>query len=172
MGAEVPQGVDSTRAAVGQRHGVGSSWRRRLGMGGIVFAHRAMRSLRKARKGFGFLGPLALQLRRRGFGRWLRGHCASAWPEIMQHDAEPQESQNRELVIDMLWNHDRAPSSWCDKGALYPVWRAEELPVRYWYTTQQSAVKATTQTPTSHSSPAPSDSHRPAPSRSARSARW
>jgi hypothetical protein len=39
------------------------------------------------------------------------------------------------LVVDMVRNHDRAPSSWCDGGPLYPVWRAGELPARCWYTT-------------------------------------
>jgi len=28
-----------------------------------------------------------------------------------------------------------APSSWCDGGPLYPVWRAGELPANCWYTT-------------------------------------
>src|SRR5215467_14672193 len=53
----------------------------------------------------------------------------------MKEDAEPQESQNRELVVDMVRNHDRAPSSWCDGGPFYPVWRAEELPASCWYPT-------------------------------------
>ncbi len=34
----------------------------------------------------------------------------------MQEDAEPQEPQNRELVVHMVRNHDRVPSSWCAGG--------------------------------------------------------
>src|SRR6266849_1959054 len=40
----------------------------------------------------------------------------------MQHDAEPQESQDGELVGNMVRNHGNAPSHWCDRGAFYPVW--------------------------------------------------
>src|SRR5713101_960024 len=57
----------------------------------------------------------------------------------MKDNAEPQEPQNRELVVDMVRNHDRAPSSWCDGGPLYPVWRAGELPASCWYTTKAGA---------------------------------
>src|SRR6266581_2935160 len=39
----------------------------------------------------------------------------------MQHDAEPQKSQDGQLVVNMMWNHRNAPSQWCDRGALYPV---------------------------------------------------
>src|SRR5712692_7350585 len=40
----------------------------------------------------------------------------------MQHDAEPQESKDGELVGNMVRNHGNAPSHWCDRGAFYPVW--------------------------------------------------
>ena len=63
MGAEVHRGVNGTRASLGRRHGVGSSWRLRLGMVGIVFAQSTMRSLGETHKRFGLFGPLALQLR-------------------------------------------------------------------------------------------------------------
>src|SRR4029450_13502325 len=33
----------------------------------------------------------------------------------MQHDAEPQESQDGELVVHMVRNHGNAPSHWCDR---------------------------------------------------------
>ena len=47
----------------------------------------------------------------------------------MQHDAEPQESQDGELVGNMVRNHGNAPSHWCDRGAFYPVLGAVELPL-------------------------------------------
>src|SRR5712691_575640 len=72
MGAEVPRGVDGTRASLGRRHGVGSSWRLRLGMVDIVFAQSAMRSLGETHKGLGLVGPLALQLRGHRLNQWLR----------------------------------------------------------------------------------------------------
>src|SRR5439155_11272925 len=40
----------------------------------------------------------------------------------LPYDTEPQESQDRELVIDMVWHHGNAPSQWCDRGTLYPIW--------------------------------------------------
>src|SRR5215470_925960 len=63
MRAEMPGGVDDTRAAGRRRHGSGSSWRLRLGVVKLVFAHGAMRSLAETHKGFGLVGPLALQPR-------------------------------------------------------------------------------------------------------------
>src|SRR5919198_85327 len=59
MGTEVHRGVDGTRTSLGRCHGVGSSWRLRLGMGSIVCAQSAMRSLGETHKEFGGVGPLA-----------------------------------------------------------------------------------------------------------------
>jgi hypothetical protein len=53
----------------------------------------------------------------------------------VQYDTEPQESQDRELVVNMVRNHGNAPSQWCNRGALYPVLGAAELPARWRYTT-------------------------------------
>src|SRR5712691_12881413 len=57
MRAEVLRGVDGTRASLGRRHGVGSSWRLQLGMVGIVCAQSAMRSLGETHKRVGLVGP-------------------------------------------------------------------------------------------------------------------
>ena len=78
-------------------------------MVGSVFTRCTVRTLGEALEGSGFLGPFALALGGYGFVRWLRCHRTSAWPDIMQHDAEPKESQDRELVVDMVRNHGDAP---------------------------------------------------------------
>src|SRR5919205_3754162 len=52
MRAEMPGGVDDTRAAGGRRHGDRASWGLRLGMVGLVCAQSAIRSLGEPRKGF------------------------------------------------------------------------------------------------------------------------
>lgn len=110
MRTKVQRGVADTRAAGERRHGGGSSWRLRLGMVGLVDAQRAMRSLGETHKRFGLVGPLARQLRGHGLHRWRRGHRVLAWPEVMQHDAAPQESHKHQLVGDMVQNPCNAPS--------------------------------------------------------------
>ena len=77
---------------------------------GIVFTRSAMRSLREPLEGFGCVGVLALAREGPGCG-WPR-ECSggSAGPAAMQHDAEPQESQNGELVVYMVRNHGKLPS--------------------------------------------------------------
>src|SRR5262249_20919306 len=53
MRAKVHRGVDGTRASVGGRHRVRPSWRRRLGMVGIMFTGSARGALGETRKQFG-----------------------------------------------------------------------------------------------------------------------
>src|SRR4029450_12850467 len=65
----------------------------------------------------------------------------------MQHDAEPKESHNGQLVVDLVREHGNAPSSWCDRGAFYPVWRAGEFPAARWDTTKISVTRHTLQLP-------------------------
>ena len=45
-----------------------------------------------------------------------------------------------------------APSSWCDGGPLYPVWRAGELPASCWYT-PPAASQASGRCPTVRATP-------------------
>ena len=72
MRAEMPRCVDDTGASAGSRHGGRSSRRKRLGMGGIAFTHRTVRTLGEAREGGRLAGAFALALRGHGFSRWLR----------------------------------------------------------------------------------------------------
>ena len=86
-------------------------------MVGVVFTRGAMGSLREPFEGSGFGGACALARERHGFG-WPQG-CSggSARPAAMQHDAEPQESQDCELVVNMIRNHGDAPLHGPDRGA-------------------------------------------------------
>src|SRR6516162_5206892 len=84
---------------------------------------RTGRLVRQTLEGFGFVGACALELGGYGGCRWLRYPRVSAWPNVVQHDAEPQESHNRQLVVDMVRNHGNAPSQRCDRGAFYLVWK-------------------------------------------------
>src|SRR5262249_17036974 len=72
MGAEVHRGVHGTRASLGRRHGGGSAWRLRLGMGCLGCAQSAMRPLGETHKGLGLFGPLTLQWRGDRLHRWRR----------------------------------------------------------------------------------------------------
>ena len=53
----------------------------------------------------------------------------------MPHDAEPQGSQDSELVVNMVRNPGNAPIHGRGRGAFYPVLGAAELPARSRYTT-------------------------------------
>ena len=82
----------------------------------------------EACKRFGLTGALAA--RRAGHG-WLRlGRGAWARPSEVQHDTQPQESQDHELVIKEMRNHGNAPTQWDDTGAFYLVFEPTNYPQR------------------------------------------
>ena len=66
--------------------------------------------LGQALEGFGFVGALALGLE--GFGQNWRGRSVHGWrgPREMQHDEEPDDRQQSELVIEKRRDHGIAPS--------------------------------------------------------------
>ena len=73
----------------------------RVGGGLWVLGHlltgRTVRLVDEARKGFGVGGALAA--RRDGLGWLWLGRHAAAGPGEVQHDKQPQESQDHELIV-------------------------------------------------------------------------
>jgi hypothetical protein len=88
----------------------------------------------ETRTRFGLLGALALGLDRRSCP--LRGPGASAGPDREQHHTEPQESHQRELVVEQVRNHGHAPLHGGVMGALYPVSGTGQLSAANRYTTR------------------------------------
>ena len=52
---------------------------------------------------------------------------AGAWPHQSQHDKEPQESQDQELIVKEGWNHGIAPLYSGVTGAYYSILGSVEL---------------------------------------------
>src|SRR5262249_20187985 len=74
---------------------------------GHLLTGRTVRLVDEARKGLGVGGARAA--RRDGLG-WLGlGRHAAAGPGEVQHDTQPQESQDHELIVKLLWNHGKKP---------------------------------------------------------------
>jgi len=75
--------------------------------------------VRETRKRFGLLGAWTSWLDELG---WLwRCNSASAGPGRVQHDKQPQESQDRQLVEKQVWNHGPTPSLGGETGGLYLI---------------------------------------------------
>src|SRR5262249_36882851 len=60
-----------------------------------------------AGKGCGVGGALAA--RRDGLGWLCLGRHVWAGPGEVQHDKQPQESQDHELIVKLMWNHGKKP---------------------------------------------------------------
>jgi hypothetical protein len=73
-----------------------------------------------------------------GLCSWERlrgGLTSSAGPDVMQHDAYPQEPQDHQVGEEKVWNHDIAPLHSGVTGALYQVSGVGQLSAGYRYTT-------------------------------------
>jgi hypothetical protein len=90
----------------------------------------------EACKRLGLLG--AVTPRQDGLG-W-RSLCrrASAGPGSVQHDTQPQEAQDCQLVEKQVWHHDTTPSLGGETGGLYLIRGPIELSAAWRYTTQKS----------------------------------
>ena len=106
-----------------------------MGRRGLVFAGGTRGLVGQSGKGFRLVGACALGLDGLRLGSPLRCHGASARPDVVQHDTEPQESQHHELIVKERWNHGIVPPPWDDRGALYLVFGAGQLSAGYRYTT-------------------------------------
>jgi hypothetical protein len=107
MGAKVHRGVDSTGTSVGRGHRIG--WHRRRGqrMHSLLLTGRTGGLVRQADKRFRLLAACASRRDGRGGPRCLSP--AGAWPCQRQHNKQPQESQDQELIVTLLSAKGGAP---------------------------------------------------------------
>jgi hypothetical protein len=87
-------------------------------MCGHLLTGGAVGFVSQARKHFGLARALA---RWDGWCRWTLVWGALAWPGILEHQEQPDECDQRQLVEKRVWNHSDAPSQQCEMGALYRV---------------------------------------------------
>jgi hypothetical protein len=147
MRTNVPGGIASTEAAMGERHGIGP-WRRSWSIfRGRLFTQGTVRFVRQTRERFGLTGACALRLD--GLGGYLVSDPGWTGPEVWQHETQPEEDQHHELLVDVVRNHRIAPLADGGRGSFYPVFRPHELSAAVGYTTQHrgSVVKVEMVTP-------------------------
>jgi hypothetical protein len=69
---------------------------------------------------------------------WSLGHPTRwARPEVGQHDAQPEQDQDHQLIVDEVWYHRIAPLSSGVKGPFYRILELFELSAAVGYTTQR-----------------------------------
>src|SRR5215467_14547735 len=91
----------------------------------------------EACKRLGGLG--ASTLRHDGLGWRALCRRASAGPGSVQHDTQPQEAQDRQLVEKKVWNHGTTPSLGGETGSLYMILGPMELSAASRYTTRSTS---------------------------------
>src|SRR5213596_3544977 len=121
-GTEMVGGVDLARPSSRGSH---AGWRAagRLGSVLVGLLTGGTRGLAgEARKQLRVAGALARRRQRLGWPLIPSGTLV--WPGIMQHDAEPQESQQHQLVEKEVGYHGKAPHTGGEMGGLYLIcWR-------------------------------------------------
>ena len=133
----MPRGVNRTGAAVGRRYRSGPHrglWR---GVRCFLRAQGTMGLVGETRKRLGLLGALPSRpdgLRGRSLCR-----STSAGPGSVQHDTQPQESQDRQLVVKKVRKHGTTPSLGGEMGGLYLMLGPMELSAARRYTTRRTA---------------------------------
>src|SRR5262247_68218 len=105
VGTKMHRRLHRPGAAVRERHGIRPDRRRWMGLPGLLFTQHTVRLLRQALECFGLGRTLAL-------GRGRHGWGGLAWlgPSERQHDEEPEDRQQSELVVKKMRDHSNAPS--------------------------------------------------------------
>src|SRR5262245_26000828 len=103
VGTKMHRRIHRPGAAVRERHGIGP-WRRRWRrLPDLLCTQRTVRLVRQALERFGLGGTLALGLDGRGW-RGGRGRALPG-PAERQHNEEPAEGQQSELVVKKMRDH-------------------------------------------------------------------
>src|SRR5215470_7272143 len=136
--AEMVPGVHLALAATGG----GDPWRWRS-----RGSDRGDRRCLLTRDTLGFVGETGERFRLAGaWAPWqtelcwfLRGCRTGTGPGKMQHEKDPEESQDDHQVEKLVWNHGVPPAYGVIQGALYPVFGGRELAADWRYTTGPQA---------------------------------
>src|SRR5215813_2685183 len=136
MGTKVPGGIDLTRPPVGWRHGSGPYRRRGSALHGLVLTQRTVGLVRQTCESFGLTGAVTLGLD--GIS-WPLGQ-PTGWgrPEVGQHDAQPHQDQDHQLIVEEVWYHGIASLHGGERRPFYPVFERSELSAGLGYTALQS----------------------------------
>src|SRR5262249_35004624 len=104
---KVPGGIDLTRSPVGWRYGSGPYRKRGSALHGLLLTQRTVGLVRQTCAWFGLTGAVALGLD--GIS-WPLGQ-PTGWgrPEVGQHDAQPHQDQDHQLIVEEVWYHGMPP---------------------------------------------------------------
>src|SRR4029453_11054954 len=105
MRTKVHGGIDSTGAAMGERHGIGPGRRSGGIFRGLLVPQGTVGFVRQTRERFGLTGAFALRLEGCRLG-WPRlGLGASAGADRGEHQTKTQQSQKHELIVKKVWEY-------------------------------------------------------------------
>jgi hypothetical protein len=133
VGTKVHGGVNLTGTSVRERHRIGPSRGRWRSLAGLSLTQGTGRLLRQALDRFELGRPRALGLDGLGWG--LGSSTGWTRPEGGEHDAQPQQDEDHQLIVDEVWMHRMAPLHRGEREPFYPVFEPSELSARSLYTT-------------------------------------
>src|SRR5262249_16178088 len=107
MRTQVPRGVDGPGASVGRGQRLGSYRRRWRGLRRVLVTQGTERLARQAAKRLRLLVAWTSGRAKRSGPQFLRP--TGAWPYQRQHDKQPQESHDDELIIKEVWKQGHNP---------------------------------------------------------------
>src|SRR5919108_2975729 len=142
MRTKVPGGVDRTGTPVRRGHGGRPSRRRWSSCSDLLLTQGTVGLVRQARERFRLCGTLTL--RPDGLGWCLESSTGWAQPEVRQHEAQPEQGQDHQLIVNEVRNHRIAPLHDDVGGPFYPVFKPSELSAAVGYTTLRKVVYRTT----------------------------
>jgi hypothetical protein len=76
----------------------------------VLLTQGTVRFLGQTGKRFGVVGALAASREPR---QWTLTRWVIAWPGIMEHEKQPHECDQHQLVEKQVWNHRNAPLILC-----------------------------------------------------------
>src|SRR5262245_51893352 len=103
------RGVHGTGAAVRWGYGIRPSRRRWRPCPDLLLTQGTMGLARQARERFGLGGTL--MLRPDGLGWSLGSSIGWARPEVRQHEVQPAQDQDHQMIVNEVRSHRRAPYS-------------------------------------------------------------
>src|SRR5262249_812307 len=144
VGTKMHRGVHGTRPSVRWGYGIRPSRRGWSPCPDLLLTQGTVGLARQARERFGLGGRLTL--RPDGLGWCLGSFTGWARPEVRQHEAQPEQDQDHQLIVNEVRNHRIAPLHDGVGGPFYPVFKPSELSAAVGYTTEQDhrAVKRMT----------------------------
>src|SRR5713101_6689530 len=137
--AEMSRGVHLARASpAGDDRRRGGGWQSSWSLCRLLTG-RTVRLPGETRKRLRVAGAFVRW--RKGLGCPLIPCGVIAWPYIVEHDTQPQEAQQQQLIEKQVRYHGKVPLTRLRKGGILPDFQATKLPAGWRYTTVQTSAR-------------------------------